>query len=485
MPVETGFPNAVVTGIVTGSVIALGAIGLSLVYSIAEVPNFAHGELLTLGAYTALLVNKPGTVPVFELLAVSTQAASVPGLAFLFLVGAGALLGVIYLLGGYEMLAGGWLPVAVPDPAGYAATAVVAAVVGLLVVTGTPSVWGGVLLAVVVLAGIGPLVERIVFGKFRAKGTDLATMLIVTLGVSFVLRFSTQALFGGQSRTYEVPDTATVAGTEIPLSATQFFDLYVTGGGLVVRMADTSTGTDQTAVEVLTVAYSWPVVVVGLAATVAAAVAGYRWRNDDETSYGTAGQTVGPRLTAVFIGVGTFLVAAAILGGSADVPDSFLYGTRVSLSVMRASAIGIALTMMGLLHVVLKETKLGTAMRASSDNIDLAKVTGINTDRVMMATWIIAGAYAAIAGVMLGVLFSQITPNMGFFILLPMFAGVILGGIGSVYGAMVGSFFVGLSMDVGIFLLDIGTTLRIPVAFAVLFVVLLVKPEGIVGGRGA
>jgi len=84
---------------------------------------------------------------------------------------------------------------------------------------------------------------------------------------------------------------------------------------------------------------------------------------------------------------------------------------------------------------------------------------------------------------MLGVLFSQLTVNMGFFLLLPMFAGVILGGLQSVYGAILGSYIVGLSMDVGIYAIpNIGSTYRIPIAFAILFVVLLVKPEGITGG---
>ena len=66
MAPSAGLLNAILTGLVTGSIIALGAIGLSLVYDIAEVPNFAHGDLLTLGAYAALLVNKPQSVPLFD-----------------------------------------------------------------------------------------------------------------------------------------------------------------------------------------------------------------------------------------------------------------------------------------------------------------------------------------------------------------------------------------------------------------------------------
>ena len=69
MAVDTGLLNAIITGVVTGSIVALGAIGLALVYDIAEVPNFAHGDLLTFGAYAALFVNKPGTVPLFDVFA--------------------------------------------------------------------------------------------------------------------------------------------------------------------------------------------------------------------------------------------------------------------------------------------------------------------------------------------------------------------------------------------------------------------------------
>jgi branched-subunit amino acid ABC-type transport system permease component len=83
---------------------------------------------------------------------------------------------------------------------------------------------------------------------------------------------------------------------------------------------------------------------------------------------------------------------------------------------------------------------------------------------------------------MLGFLFSSITINLGFNLLLAMFAGVILGGI-SVYGAILGSYIVGLAMEVGIFAIPgLSATYRIPVAFVVLLLVLLVKPEGIVGG---
>lgn len=125
---------------------------------------------------------------------------------------------------------------------------------------------------------------------------------------------------------------------------------------------------------------------------------------------------------------------------------------------------------------------MGIAMRASSDNLDLAKVTGINTQRVMMTSWIIAGMYSAVAGIMAGALFFTVTPNLGFFRLLPIFAGVILGGVTSVYGAVLGSYVVGFSMELGIYALDLSGVHRVSMAFLVLIVVLLIKPEGLIGG---
>jgi len=479
--VETGLANAIVTGLVTGSIVALGAIGLALIYSIAEVPNFAHGEFLMLGAYMAFFVNRPNTVPVFELLAIRSQTLSTAGIAALFLMGAGGSLAVVFVLGGRGAFNGDWWPVDVPDSVGVVGHLIGAALIGGVVVVGSPSVWSGLLLSFVLLALFSPLVDRFVFQKFRDKGVDLATMLIVALGLSFVLRFGTQAIYGGQVRSYKVPNLVSVAGFEFPLSAAQFFDFYVTAGGVVVTVINTGIPGQEFST-IATVSYGWPVVAAVVVVPLLAAGGASRWRSSVGGDGYRASQTVGPLLAGGLAWLLSTVVLVLVLAGSGSVPDSATYSTRVSLSVSRALGVAFALVMMGLLHLLLKETKLGTAMRASSDNIDLAKITGINTERVMRATWIIAGGYAAIAGVMLGVLFAQIQPLMGFFFLLPIFAGVILGGIGSVYGAMLGSFLVGLSMDVGIFLFDISSTLRIPIAFIVLFVVLLIKPEGLMGG---
>lgn len=477
--VSTGLANAIVTGLVTGSIIALGAIGLALVYSIAEVPNFAHGELLMIGAYIAFLVNQPLEVPLYNELTGAGGDLTMVGLVVLFLIGAGAALSVIYLLGGRASLRGEWWPIDVPPTVAIAINLGVAAVIGALIVVSTPSIWGGMLLAMVVMAAIAPQLERGIFQKFREKGADLATMLIVTLGLAFVLRYTTQAYFGARNRVYNVPDVGTLFDVTFPLSAAQNFNFYITDAGVTLEWFDTAAVAAE-AGTVTVVGWSWPFIAGVFVAALAGAVGVYWWRHR-QIEFGGGG-TFSPRVLAALAGVVVFCIVGYLSAGPRSVPGSTMYSTQIKLSLLRGAVIGIAVFMMAVLHILLKETKLGIAMRASSDNLDLAKVTGINTDRVMMATWIVAGAYAAVGGVMLGILFSQIYPRMGFNLLLPMFAGVILGGVGSVYGAMLGSFLVGLSMDAGIFLLGLDVIYRVPFAFFVLFLVLLLKPEGITGG---
>ncbi len=475
--VETGLANAIVTGIVTGSIVALGAIGLALVYSIAEVPNFAHGELLMIGAYLALLVNRPAQVPVFREFTTGPQTLTITGMAILFVLAAVGTLGVIYLLGGMPALKGSWWPASPPPAVAIVGHVVAAAAVGGLVVVGFPDILAAVVFSAILLAVVAPVLERRIFRQFRNKGATLATMLIVTLGLSFVLRFGTQAFYGGSPRNYQIPNVGTVFGQDVVLSAARYFDFYVHGGGLVVDVLDTAV---QGNPRLFLFSYSWPVFVGIVVATLAVAAGVYRLRRTE--GYGSD-RTFGPAVSAVVAGVVAFAALLYALSGSAEVPGDPIATTRISLSMVRAGVIAIAILMMASLHVLLQETKLGTAMRASSDNKDLARITGINTDQVMMSTWIIAGAFAAVGGVMLGILFSTVRINMGFFLLLPMFAGVILGGIGSVYGAILGSFLVGVAMDTGIYLFDIGAVYRVPVAFVVLFVVLLVKPQGIIGGN--
>jgi branched-chain amino acid transport system permease protein len=122
----------------------------------------------------------------------------------------------------------------------------------------------------------------------------------------------------------------------------------------------------------------------------------------------------------------------------------------------------------------------GRAMRAVSENPILARVAGVDVERVIRATWIIAGILATASGVMLGVTV-QIRPFMGFDLLLPLFAAAILGGIGSMPGAVLGGLIVGIAEAAAVQV--VGADYRAAVAFLILIAVLLVKPSGLFGVR--
>ncbi|MFB6283704.1 MAG: branched-chain amino acid ABC transporter permease [Halobacteria archaeon] len=465
---STELLNAVVNGVTTGSIIALGAIGLALVYSIAEVPNFAHGELLTFGAYSAFLVNTPAAVPVFGVWAESGHTVATG--STLFLLTFSLYMGSRFLLTGREGLTS--LPIrGLRDGSvGLVANIVLAAFLGVVVAYGAPSVWSGMLLAALSVGLLGLFLEILVFSKFREKGTDLATTLIVALGVAFFLRFSLQGVFGGGTRSYAVADTVEVGGFETSIAKTKFVDMYLSRKGGGFELVSSATGSTLWSV-------GFGIAAVVLVVGVAVLLLGSAYVLSKRRGYGRGTWTIST------IGILGALVVAALFFSTGTSTREGFYSTRIRLSVLRILIVTVALSMMALLYYILSYTRLGKAMRAASDNLELAQVAGIDTRYVMRATWLIAGVYAGVGGVLLGVLIPSVTVTLGFDLLLPMFAAVILGGVGSIYGAILGSYLVGLTMDVGVYLIPgIGPEYRVALAFAVLFLVLLVKPEGIRGG---
>lgn len=142
----------------------------------------------------------------------------------------------------------------------------------------------------------------------------------------------------------------------------------------------------------------------------------------------------------------------------------------VLISIIALAAVGLMLT----------RTKIGKAMRAVADNRDLAESSGIDVERVILFVWMLGGALATLGGVFFG-LAEQVSWQMGFALLLLMFAGVILGGLGTAYGALVGSLLVGILIQMSS--LFIPNDLRNVGAFFVLIVVLLFRPQGILGRR--
>ncbi|MBA3414366.1 MAG: branched-chain amino acid ABC transporter permease [Chloroflexia bacterium] len=133
-------------------------------------------------------------------------------------------------------------------------------------------------------------------------------------------------------------------------------------------------------------------------------------------------------------------------------------------------------------YLLLYRTRLGTAMRATADNPDLARASGIDTASVRRWTWAIGGFLTAVAGCLLA-LQSQLSPDLGFLLLLPIFAAAILGGIGSPHGAFIGGLVVGVVGETTVGAGWIGPGYKLAVTFVVLIVVILFRPSGLFGSR--
>jgi branched-chain amino acid transport system permease protein len=140
-----------------------------------------------------------------------------------------------------------------------------------------------------------------------------------------------------------------------------------------------------------------------------------------------------------------------------------------------------AVTEVGL-AVFLSKAKLGKAIRAVSDNPDLASATGINTDRIILIVWLIGGSLAGMGGLMLGAS-TGVQWDMGNIILLLMFAAITVGGLGNPYGALLGSFVVGMFTELWTWVFPNVVELKTLGALLALVLVLLVRPQGLLGRK--
>ncbi|WP_238592211.1 branched-chain amino acid ABC transporter permease [Leifsonia sp. ALI-44-B] len=150
------------------------------------------------------------------------------------------------------------------------------------------------------------------------------------------------------------------------------------------------------------------------------------------------------------------------------------------LTVATLISMGLSVVVLLAVGYFLTRTRIGKATRAVSDNASLAAASGINVDRIIRIVWILAGALSALAGVMFA-LYRQVSWDMGFQILLMMFAAVTLGGLGTAFGALIGSIVVGLFVELSTLVLP--PDLKYASALVVLILVLLVRPQGILGRR--
>jgi neutral amino acid transport system permease protein len=280
-----------VDGLRFGLLIAMAAVGLSLIFGTTGLTNFAHGELVTIGAVAAWYINVQGGIPLIP----------------------------------------------------------------------------ATILAMVVGAAVGALNEVALWRPLRRRGTGLVAALVISIGLSLLLRYLIQVVYSGRSSPYQ----------------------------------------------------------------------GFQ-----------GGQAID-------------------------------YGIFTMTNADLASVI-ISVVVLVLVALMLQRTTIGKAMRAVSDNRDLAASSGIDVNRVILVVWMMGGALAALGGVLLG-LSDQVQWDMGFRLLLLMFAGVTLGGLGTAYGALVGSLIVGVFVQMST--LVIPNDVKYVGGLLLLIVILVIRPQGILGSR--
>ncbi|HLP89987.1 MAG TPA: branched-chain amino acid ABC transporter permease [Nostocaceae cyanobacterium] len=278
----------IVNGIAVGSIIALGAVGLTLTYGILRLSNFAHGDFLTLGAYLCLFINQLGV-----------------------------------------------------------------------------NIWLSMILAAGGTVIVMLLTEKLLWSRMRSIRATSTTLIIISIGLALFLRNGIIFIWGGRNQKYDLP----------VFTALDLFGLKVQQNQLVV--------------------------------------------------------------------------------------------------------LGLAVFAVGSLFLLLQYTKIGKAMRAVADDLDLARVSGINIETVIIWTWVIAGVFTSLGGSMYG-LIEAVRPNMGWFLILPLFASVILGGIGNPYGAIAGALIIGITQELSVAI--ISPQYKQGVALLIMILVLLIRPKGLFKG---
>lgn len=194
-------------------------------------------------------------------------------------------------------------------------------------------------------------------------------------------------------------------------------------------------------------------------------------------------------MTLVFASFGVaLLVRNFLLLGFGHDPKYFSQDIQIAIEILPGVRVlpdqifvfVITIVLMIALHLFLTYSRTGIAMRAVAENPSLAKVNGVNTDDIIRWTWIIGASGAAVAGVFYG-LTVQVRPELGFNLILPLFAAVILGGTGSIYGAVIGGFIVGLAENLSVMIIPTGYKTAVP--FLLILAILYVRPAGLFGER--
>jgi branched-subunit amino acid ABC-type transport system permease component len=197
-----------------------------------------------------------------------------------------------------------------------------------------------------------------------------------------------------------------------------------------------------------------------------------------------------PRVYMLILTLGLWLVVSSfiVVVWGPDV-HSFAVGGESPLHLgpwlftpIQLFVIALAVVIMLSVHLLLTRTKLGKAMRAMSDDAALARVSGIDADLMVSITWVLVGVLVGIAGCVLALNIASFEPTLGDDFLFIVFSAVILGGIGQPYGTMLGALIIGVVTEVSA--VFITSSYKSDVAFALLIIMLLIRPQGLVPARG-
>jgi neutral amino acid transport system permease protein len=150
---------------------------------------------------------------------------------------------------------------------------------------------------------------------------------------------------------------------------------------------------------------------------------------------------------------------------------------RIGRTELIVTLVGLAVIL--LVAVALKYSSLGRQARALSDSIELSETTGIDTDRIVLITWAASAGLAGLAGILYALPAGVANPNLGFGLILSIFAAVVVGGIGNAYGALAGGLLIGVVQEWSTLVID--PAMKVAVGFAVLILVLLIRPQGLFG----
>ena len=199
------------------------------------------------------------------------------------------------------------------------------------------------------------------------------------------------------------------------------------------------------------------------------------------------GDAARSRITLVIVSLGMTLIIEfglqAIVGGT-SVSYTMSQGPTVKagglvLTAVQFVIIGLAVVVMAAVHGLLRYTKLGKAMRATSANRSLARNCGIRTGRIVTVTWAVTGALCGIAGTVFAINNGSFGATSADLFLVVILAAVFLGGPGSAYGAMLGALIIGLATEISA--AYINPSYKDVIAFAVLLIMLAVRPSGLLG----